>query len=221
MKWTCRPQLLSHKNAEVPILQQQACISAPRTFFWLTFSTSVDLLWSGSLRLMPCVKTLWSFCEELSSTHLHFIGISMRKEWMTNNPADPRGPFLQEIASSFSKVPWEGPPFPNLSTLRSGLEMWSHSPASLNSWTLPLRTRTVKWVNEPRHTHQESRRRPFSVASHEHLQPAFPQEQDLCSRPPHQQPSSPSCYGSGGAKHSRSDLTSQCSANFSQPNQLD
>lgn len=109
----------------------------------------------------------------------------------------------------------------SLSTLRSGLEVSSHSLATLNGRTLQLCTRTVKWVNEPRHTHQESRRRPFSVASHEYLQPAFPQERDPCSRPPNQQPSSPSRHGSRGAKHSRSDLTSQCSANFSQPNQLD
>lgn len=112
-------------------------------------------------------------------------------------------------------------PSPDWSNLGSRLEVWTHSLAQLNSWTLPLCTRTVKWVNKPRHTHQESRKRPFSVAPHEHLQPAFPQEWDPCSRTPQQQPSSPSCYGSRGAKHSRSDLTSQYSANFSQPNQLD
>lgn len=78
--------LLSPKNMEVPILQLQACISPSRTFFWLTFNVSVDLPWSNSPR--------WPLHEELSSSHLHFRGKSMRKEWMANSPAVPQGPFF-------------------------------------------------------------------------------------------------------------------------------
>lgn len=211
--------LLSQINTEVPILQQQASISPPRTSFRLTFNTAVDLLWPSSLRLMSCVKMvlLWRAFLYISAFHWHKHEKGMDdKRPCCSLETFPPGDSILILKSTVRRPP--------LSEL-ANLEAWSGdviSPlAPLNSWTLPLRTRTVKRVNEPRLTHQESRRRTFSVASHEHLQPACPQERDPYSRPPHQQPSSPSCYGSGGAKHSRSDLTSQCSANFSQPNQLD
>lgn len=137
-----------HTKTRVPILWQPACISPPRTSLGSFFceDSPLHLLWSAPLSLTPCVKTLLSPSMKRSHLHNHlFIGKSMRKEWMGQPLLCPWGHFFLEMAPAFPKAPGEGPP------------PWTHQPRSL-VWRceppgqpdLPLCTRTVKWVNEPR-----------------------------------------------------------------------
>lgn len=92
----------------------------------------------------------------------------------------------------------------NLEVWKCGADHWPHWPAR----PFP----PGQWQRAKAQSPGARRRRPSSVASHEQLQPAFPQERDLTPPPPHQQPSPPPRARSGGAKHSGSVLTSQCSA---------
>lgn len=94
--------------------------------------------------------------------------------------------------------------------------MWCWSLTPLNSQTLPTRTMTTSQGTVTRCQEEENPQCCLSWAT-----PAcLPSGTGSYSTPPHQQPSPPPRARSGGAKHSGSVLTSQCSANFSQPNQL-
>lgn len=94
--------------------------------------------------------------------------------------------------------------------------MWCRSLAPLNSWTLPTRTVTTSQGTVTRCQEEETLQCCLSWAT-----PAcLPSGTGSYSTPPHQQPSPLPRARSEGAKHSGSVLTSQYSANFSQPNQL-
>lgn len=133
--------------------------------------------------------------------------ISVAKAWERNGWQTAllflRDRFSQEVAFPFSE---RRSCSPNSSTL----ETWCWS------LTLPTRTVTTSQGTVTRCQEEETLQCCLSWAT-----PAcLPSGTGSYSTPPHQQPAPLPRARGGGAQHSGSVLTSQCSANFSQPNQL-